>query len=329
MSLKFLPLFLLSTLSFGQTSGSPLHLEKEVALPGVEGRIDHLSVDISRGRLFVSALGNNTVEIIGIKQGQRIGEIKGLKAPQGVLYEPTTNRIFVANDGDGTVESFDGDSLAHLKTADLHDDADNLRYDATKKLVWVGYGSGGLASFDADLNPQADIKLPVHPESFQLEPDGSKVFVNLPGRLKVSVIDRTTKSVAISWQLSGAMSNYPMAFDAADKRLFVGCRLPARMLIMNADTGEVVGKMPIVGDTDDLFIDPARHFVYVIGGDGAVDVFRQSGPDKYEQISKITTASGARTGLFVPALNELFVAAPHRGTQSARVLVYRLDEIAR
>jgi DNA-binding beta-propeller fold protein YncE len=328
MNLKILPLFVLSTLSFGQTSG-PLHFEKEIALTGVEGRIDHFSVDLPRGRLFVSALGNNTVEIIDIKQGQRIGEIKGLKAPQGVLYEPTTNRIFVANAGDGTVESFDGDSLGHLKTLDLHDNADNLRYDAAKKMVWVGYGSGGLASFDADLNRQADIKLPVHPESFQLEPNGSKSFVNLPGRLKVSVIDRVTNSVVTSWPLSGAMSNYPMAFDGADKRLFVGCRLPARMLIMDTYTGEVVSKIPIVGDTDDLFFDPARHFVYVIGGEGAVDVFRQSGPDKYELISKITTASGARTGLFVPALNELFVAAPHRGTQSARILVYRLDESAR
>jgi hypothetical protein len=100
MNLKILPVMLLSALSFGQTS-SPLHLEKEIDLPGVEGRIDHLSVDVQRGRLFVSALGNNTVEIIDIKQGQRVTEIKGLKAPQGVLYEPASNRIFVANDRDG------------------------------------------------------------------------------------------------------------------------------------------------------------------------------------------------------------------------------------
>jgi hypothetical protein len=125
------------------------------------------------------------------------------------------------------------------------------------------------------------------------------------------------------------MSNYPLPFDIADKRLFVGCRLPARMLIMDTDTGQVLSKMPIVGDTDDLFFDAARHFVYVLGGEGALDVFRQGGPNQYEQISKITTASGARTGLFVLALNQLFVAAPHRGAQSARVLVYRLDEIAR
>jgi DNA-binding beta-propeller fold protein YncE len=329
MNLKILPLFLLSTLSFGQTSGPPLHFEKEIVLPGVEGRIDHLSVDVLHGRLFVSALGNNTLEIIDIEQGQRVGEITGLKAPQGVFYEPTNNRIFVANDGDGTLQSFDGNSLGHLKTVNLRDDADNLRYDVAKKLVWVGYGSGGLASFDADLHRESDIKLPAHPESFQLEPNGSRIFINLPGRLRVSVIDRSTNSVVTSWQLGSTMANYPMALDAADKRLFVGCRLPARMLIMDTNTGEVVSKMPIVGDTDDLFFDAVRHFVYVIGGEGAVEVFHQGGPDRYEQLSKITTAPGARTGIFVPALNELFIAAPHRGTQSARILVYRLDEIAR
>lgn len=328
MSLKILPLVLLSTLCFGQPSGQ-LRLEKEIALPGVEGRIDHLSVDIQHGRLFVSALGNNTVEVIDIKQGVRIGEIKGLKAPQGVLYHSITNRIFVANDGDGTLQSFDGNSLAHLGTAELGDDADNLRYDAAKKLVWVGYGDGGLASFDTELNRVANVKVPAHPESFQLEPNGSRIFVNIPGRLRVSVIDRGANAVVANWPISGAISNYPLAFDSGGKRLFVGCRIPARMLIMDSETGKVIGKIPIVGDTDDLFFDPDRHLVYVIGGEGAVQVVRQTNPDHYDQISRVSTAPGARTGLFVPALDQLFVAAPHRGSQSARILVFKLDEVSR
>lgn len=328
MHLKILSVMLLSGLSFGQTS-EPLHIEKEIVLPGVEGRIDHLSVDARRGRLFVSALGNNTVEIVDVKQGQRVAEIKGLRAPQGVLYEPTSNRIFVASDGDGTLQSFDGDSFAHIKTAQLGEDADNVRFDAAKKLVWVGYGSGGVGSFDVDLNRVADVKLPVHPESFQLEPDGARLFVNLPGSLKVSVIDRSLNSVVHNWRLSGAIQNFPMAFDAADKRLFVGCRLPARLLIIDSDTGKVVNKLPIVGDTDDLFFDAKRQSIYVIGGEGAVEVFRLDGHDQYQRISTTTTAPGARTGLVVPALSKLFIAAPHRGSESARILVYGLDQIHR
>jgi DNA-binding beta-propeller fold protein YncE len=302
---------------------------KEIPLPGVQGRIDHLSVDVQHGRLFVSALGNNTVEIVDIQQGKRVKEVTGLKAPQGVLYLTKSNRIFVASDGDGTVQSFDADTLAHLKTAQMGEDADNLRYDEASGLIWVGYGSGGLASFDADLNRKATIRLPVHPESFQLEPNTARIFVNLPGRLKIAVVDRSKDSVAANWQTHGALENFPMALDTEDKRLFVGCRLPARMLILDTDSGKTVGKVPIVGDTDDLFFDAARRSVYIIGGEGAVTVIRLCGADRYEQVSKTPTAPGARTGLFVPALNTLFVAAPHRGTEPARILVYALDDTGR
>jgi hypothetical protein len=204
-----------------------------------------------------------------------------------------------------------------------------LRYDDPSGLIWVGYGSGGLASFDADLNRKASISLPVHPESFQLEPNTARIFVNLPGRFRIAVIDRSKSSVTANWQTHGTLENFPMSLDTEDKRLFVGCRLPARMLILDADIAKIVGKMPIVGDTDDLFFDAKRRFVYVIGGEGAVTVIRLNGPDRYEQVSKTPTAHGARTGLFVPALNRLFVAAPHRGTEPARILVYGLDEPGR
>jgi DNA-binding beta-propeller fold protein YncE len=250
-------------------------------------------------------------------------------APQGVLYVAKVNRIFVASDGDGTVQSFDADTLAHLKTAQMGEDADNLRYDEASGLIWVGYGSGGLASFDTDLNRKATISLPVHPESFQLEPNTARIFVNLPGRLRIAVVDRSKSSVSANWQTHGALENFPMSLDTEDKRLFVGCRLPARMLILDTDSGETVGKVTIVGDTDDLFFDAARRFVYIIGGEGAVTVIRLNGADRYEQVSKTPTAPGARTGLFVPVLNTLFVAAPHRGTEPARILVYELDEMGR
>jgi DNA-binding beta-propeller fold protein YncE len=292
MNSKLLALLLLPSFLIGQAA-EPLHLVKEIPLPGVQGRIDHLSVDVQHGRLFVSALGNNTVEIVDIQQGKRVNEVTGLKAPQGVLYLAKSNRIFVASDGDGTVQSFDADTLAHLKTAQMGEDADNLRYDGASGLIWVGYGSGGLASFDTDLNRKATIGFPVHPESFQLEPNTARIFVNLPGRLKIAVVDRSKDSVAANWQTHGALENFPMALDTEDKRLFVGCRLPARMLILDSDSGKTVGKVPIVGDTDDLFFDAARRSVYIIGGEGAVTVIRLNGADRYEQVSKTPTAPGA------------------------------------
>jgi hypothetical protein len=106
--------------------------------------------------------------------------------------------------------------------------------------------------------------------------------------------------------------------------LFVGCRLPARLVVLDTTSGRIVTSLATVGDTDDVFYDPGRHLVYVIGGEGAVEVLRQHDPDHHEAVRRIKTAPGAGTGLFVPGFNRLFVAVPHRGLQSARVLVYEI-----
>jgi len=170
----------------------------------------------------------------------------------------------------------------------------------------------------------ATISLNSHPESFQLEEGNSRIFVNLPKEFAVAVVDRAKHMVIAEWGLAWTFANYPMALDEADKRLFVGCRLPARLVVLNTDSGQVVAKLPVVGDTDDVYFDPTRRFVYVIGGDGAVDVFQMSDPNHYEHAGRTNTASGARTGLFVPALERLFVGVPQRGSQAAKVFVYQI-----
>jgi DNA-binding beta-propeller fold protein YncE len=316
--------FFVITLGALAQTQAPLQLEKEIPLGNVQGRIDHLSADADAQRLFVSALGNGTVEVVDLKQGQVVHEIPGLKEPQGVLYDANSHRLFVASDGDGTLRSFDAKTFAPLTTAELGDDADNVRYDGQNTQILVGYGSGGLAAFDPDLRKLWDVKLPSHPESFQLEQHGSRIFVNLPKSVSVDTINRQQKKISGTWHTATSTSNYPMALDEAGKRLFLGFRNPARLLVFNSDNGSVVASLPTVGDTDDLFYDSARHTIYVIGGEGAVDVFLQRDTDHYERISRISTSAGARTGLFVPALARLFVAAPRRGGQAARILVYRV-----
>ena len=137
-------------------------------MPEVQERIDHLSVDVKGQRLFVSALGNNTVEVIDIKAGKRIKTIGGLQEPQGVLYVPATDRLYVANAKDGSVRVFDGSSYAALETLAYGDDADNLRYDSARKRIYVGYGSGALGEIDNEGNKTGEIKLDAHPESFRI-----------------------------------------------------------------------------------------------------------------------------------------------------------------
>lgn len=305
-------------------SVAPLRPLMEIALPGVEGRIDHLSADVDGQRVFVSALGNGTVEIVDLKTGKRAAEITGLKEPQGVLFNPDDHRVYVASGGDGTLRIFDGQSLAPVKTLSLGDDADNIRYDSTKREVIVGYGSGHLASIAADLSKIADIKLPAHPESFQLDPAGGRVFVNLPRSFGVGVVDRAKGSMVEKWGLLPDLSNFPMALDAEHHRLFVGCRVPAKLVVLDTATGRAIEKLPTVGDTDDLFYDAARRRIYVIGGEGSVDVFNQE-QNGYRRLARINTAAGARTGLFIPVLNRLIVAAPRRGSQQARLLIFAVE----
>jgi DNA-binding beta-propeller fold protein YncE len=306
-----------------------LTLEKEIVLSGVEGRIDHFSEDVPGKRLFVAALGNGTVEVVDLKKGERSAEIKGLKEPQGVYYNAKNGELYVASGGDGTLRIYDGTSLTLRQTLEFGDDADNVRYEARSGHVLVGYGNGGLGLVDASGQKVGTIPLNSHPESFQLEEGDSRIFVNVPKEFAVAVVDRTKHTVIAKWGLDWTFGNYPMALDEADKRLFVGCRLPARLVVLNTDSGQVVAKLPVVGDTDDVYFDPTRRFVYVIGGDGAVDVFQMSDPNHCEHVGRTNTASGARTGLFIPDLDRLFVAVPHRGSQAAKVLVYRTTESAR
>jgi DNA-binding beta-propeller fold protein YncE len=314
---------------YGQDDPALLSLEKEIPLPGVEGRIDHLSADINGKRIFIAALGNGTIEVVDITKGQRTAEIRGLKEPQGVYYEPGSNRLYVASAGDGTLRIYDGTSLDLQTTLEFGDDADNVRYDENANQIWVGYGDGALGIVAASGQKAGNIALGSHPESFQLERAGSRLYVNVPKEAAVVVIDRAKSTVISRWALDWTFANYPMSLDEGERRLFVGCRMPARLVILDTLSGQVVAKVPIVGDPDDVFFDPIRRLVYVIGGEGAVDLFRMRDPNHYEHVGRTKTATGARTGLFVSSLDRLFIAAPHRGSQAAKLLVYRLAESVR
>ncbi|HKP03945.1 MAG TPA: hypothetical protein VJU77_11385 [Chthoniobacterales bacterium] len=304
-------------------SEPPLKLARTIHLPGVEGRIDHLAFDSSGKRLFVCALGNNSVEVIDLAKGEKVRSITGLGAPQGVAYLADSNRLVVANDEGGRCTIYDAKSFQPLATVDLKDDADNIRYDSAAHQVLAGFGSGGIAIIDPTAGKQLGaISLPAHPESFQFERNGPRIFVNVPSRLQVAVLDRDQRKVVARWRTDWAASNFPMALDETNHRLFVGCRAPAKLLVLNTDSGEVVSKMEIAGDSDDLFYDNKRHHVYAICGAGRIDVIAQSGPDSYQRLTGVDTAEGARTGLFVPELDTLFVAVPHKGSQPAGIRAY-------
>ena len=305
---------------------TPLKLKTTVALQDVEGRIDHLAFDPAGERLFVCALGNNTVEVIDLRSGQRIHSITGLGSPQGIAYIPESDRLFVANDKGGVCNTYDGKSLEPVGQLSLKDDADNVRYDIATKQIYVGFGSGGIAIINPTEGKQVgSIKLAAHPEAFELEQHGNRIFANVPNARQVAVIDREKREVINKWNTGLAFGNFPMALDEANHRLFIGCRLPSKLVVLNTDSGDVVTKIDISGDPDDVFYDAKRHRIYAICGAGKIDVVEQIDPKTYKTLTKVDTAEGARTGLFVPERDTLFVAVPHRGSQRAEIRCYAVE----
>ena len=319
-------LVLCYTLATVRAQTAPLKLTKTIALPGVEGRIDHFAFDAAGERLFVCALGNNTVEVVDLRKGVRVHSITGFGAPQGIAYIPELNRIFVANDKGGICKIYDGKSFEAVGELDFKDDADNVRYDDATKKVYVGFGSGGIAVVNAPDGKQiGSIKLSAHPEAFELEKTGKRIFANVPNSRHVAVIDRDKSEVVATWKTDLAFANFPMALDEAHHSLFIGCRMPSKLVVLNTDSGDVVAKIDISGDPDDVFYDRKRHRIYAICGAGKVDIIEQTDANTYKASAKVDTANGARTGLFVPERDTLFVAVPHRGAQQAEIRAYRVE----
>jgi DNA-binding beta-propeller fold protein YncE len=313
--------------SFQGVSGdAPLRLVGTIELPAIQGRIDHLAVDLAHARLFVAALGNNTVEVIDLRDRRVVQSLQGFDEPQGVAVAPDLNMLVVANGGNGRVQLLNGADLHSGKTVPLSGDADNVRYDPRQRRVYVGYGSGALAAIDPLSGSRiADIRLGGHPESLQLERNGDRIFVNVPGAGHIAVVDRKDMHLVSTWAMAGARANYPMALNEAAHRLFVGCRHPSKALVFDTSSGRIVASFDITGDTDDLFFDEVRQRVYVSGGEGFLDVIQQQPGDHFMRVLHLSTASGARTSLYVAEQNRLYLAVPRRGSTAAQIRIYEMQ----
>jgi DNA-binding beta-propeller fold protein YncE len=299
-----------------------LRVETKIPLGEVHGRIDHLAVDIKRHRLYVAELGNNSVGVVDVQAGKTVRTLAGLKEPQGIGYDPSTDTLYVANDSDGSVRLFNGEDLSSLGRIELGDDADNVRIEEAAHRVWVGYGSGALAVIDANSRRKVlDIPLKAHPESFRLTPTSSLIYVNVPNNGEIAVVDRSSNRPIASWKTGDLRSNYPLALDDAGQVLAV-FRHPARLAVFRPQDGKRLQALQTCGDSDDVFVDAKRQRVYVTCGEGAIDVFSHSA-NGYQHTGRLETSSGARTSLFVPELDRLYLAVRAGFSTPASIWVVR------
>jgi len=308
----------------------PLQLEEQIPVPSVAGRIDHFSADAKRKRLFVSALGNNSLEVIDVFAGRVVHSIKGLAQPQGPLYVPAVDKLYVANAEDGKVRVYDGATYTLRKTIDFGKDPDNMRYDEASKRVYVGFGEddGGIGMIDPKTDERVgDVyKTEGHPESFQVEAKGEHIFANVPDAGNVvESIDKKTGAVT-KWPLKDLRGNYAMALNEDDHRLFTITRKTPMMVVLDTQTGKEVARIRAAGECDDVFFDQTRKRIYVIGGEGIISVFQQNDPDHYELVANVPSAVGIRTGYYYAKRDRFYVAVPAKGNEPAQVWTFEVED---
>lgn len=329
MRLLVLFLFTLCLLSNCQGQKSygdqKLTVVEKISMPSVKGRLDHMTINLKDRVLYLAALGNNTVEVIDLESGVVLHSIEGVGEPQGVAYLPEQNEIAVTSGRTGDCVFFNASTFGKLAAVHLASDADNIRYDAKERKLYVGYGNGGIALIDAVTHKiVGDVKLPAHPESFQLDKKNNLLFANLPDDQSIAVIDLNHLKQIDSWKLKMLKGNFPMTLDTASNLVIVGCRHPAVLVALDSKTGKEVSRTRLVGDVDDLFYFGRKKEVLASGGEGYINIFLKTVDNRFEQISNIATRQGARTSLLVPSSDFLILANRADRDSAASITIYKI-----
>jgi hypothetical protein len=313
-------------------SAEPLQLAQTIPLPEIDGRIDHFSIDVKGQRAFLAALAKNTIEVVDLKAGRVTQTLPGFAKPQGVLFVPEFNKLFVATGADGAVKTLDGTTLAVTNSASVSLGADAIGYDPRSKEIYVGSGGGDankelgdLTVFNAATGARvAALTADAHVGGSLVESHGERLFVLVPEKGQVVVLDRKTRAQVAKWIIPGIQKDVALDLDEKNHRLFLGVRTPASIVVLDSDSGAVVGSLPTVATLDGLYFDPATRRIYTTGAEGFVDVTQQLDADRYERVARIPTGPIARTSVFVPSLRRLYVAVPRDKERGAELRVFRV-----
>jgi DNA-binding beta-propeller fold protein YncE len=327
-----------SGVALSQEGGKqPLRLVQTIPLPNVKGRLDHMDVDVKGKRLFVAGLENGTFEVVDLQAGKWVRSIPGFKKPQGALFVPDLNKLFLASGDDGMLRVFRGDTLELLDSIHLEPGPNRVVYEPKSKLVYVGYGGkdagknfGEIGIIDARQDKHVgDITVVAHPSELLLDKSGTTLFAFSSIANRLQVIDTGKRQVVSTWAVT---SDHPgdAAFEQATSRLFIGTHTPAEMIVMDSKSGREVAHLPTPEGMDGVYFDVGRKRVYVSGGRdlpvGFAYVYQQRDADHYETIGKIPTREGSGTSFWSPELGRYYVAAPMTSKDQAAILVYAPED---
>lgn len=310
-------------------AASPFTLQKAISLPGIQGKFDHFAIDFEGRRLFVAATGNHSVEVIDLATGKVAQSITGLGKPHGLAWQATSKTLYVSDGTQRNLQEYEGNPLKLAGKIALSNDADDMVLNPATHLLYVGHGGSGAANpgrvavvDTASFTLKADIPVATHPEALDLDPGGNRIFANIADSSEVAVIDGNTNKITANWKLTKASDNVPVAYDAADNILYLAARTPASVIALDAATGRELSRASSAAGADDLFYDDSLHRVYLVAGGGEVDVYHAAAKAPLHSIGVLPTEPGAKTALFVPSINTLFVGIPSANGHSAEIRVY-------
>ncbi|SDF39775.1 YncE family protein [Terriglobus roseus] len=313
-----------------KSANDPIQQIREIKLPAsITGSFDHLAVDVKRNRLFVAAEDVRQVLIVDLKSGGVMGTIASQR-PHDVIFRPETDRLYVTDGGDGSLDIYDGESYKLIKRISLEKDADALGFDPSRKLMYAVNGGGdagkkfSLLSIVDTVKAEKVQDLQVNGDTLEamaLDAYRPRVYVNDKATNEVVVFDRYRNTEVARWPLQNCKTNVAMALDESRQRLFVGCR-SGNIAVLDSNTGKQVANLPIHSSVDDLIYETATRRLYA-STDGSLDIYDQVDLDHYQSRGAQPTGARARTAYLSTELNQLFVAVPKSATSTAHILVFQ------
>ena len=329
IAFMYLPLILFLAGAAVAQDKLPLKLIKTTPLPGFTGDFDHFALDLSGKRLFLTAEDHKSVEVFDL-DGNRVHSITGFGQPHAALFLPDVNQLIVTDGDDfGMVELVDGKDYKILRTIKLPGGVDGAVYNPVDHCYYVESGSDEASVKTHVLNiidtktftHVGDITLPGnHSEAMAIDHEGKKLYVNLTGINQVGVVDLQSRKVLNTWPVPETQTTNALILDEPNQRLFITGRKPPKLVVLSSADGKMVASFPISGLNDDMWFDIGKKRIYATGTE-TTTVFEQEDADHYKHLADVPTGFRAKTSIFVPELNRLYVAVSGKGKTNAKLAI--------